>query len=272
VGKTIRLNAEPTTVVGVMPDGFRFPLREDLWLPMKQDPHAVPRGQGQTLEVFGRLKDGVSLDRASAEMATIARRLEAEYPETNRGVGSVIKPYTEEYVGEEPAALLKTMLAAVFLVLLIACANVANLLLGRAIQRSKEVAIRSSLGATRTRIVFQFLNETLVLASVGAVLGVGIAWLGIRLFNNAIAPTQPPFWIQIRLDGVALLFVAGLTLLATLLAGVLPALRASGGNVNEVLKDESRGSSSLRLGRVSRALVIGEIRCRADCWWRQDSW
>ena len=259
VGKTIRLNAEPTTVVGVMPEGFRFPLREDLWLPMKQDPNAVPRGQGQTLEVFGRLKDGMSLDRAAAEMTTIARRLEAEYPETNRGVGSVIKPYTEEYVGEEPAALLKTMLAAVFLVLLIACANVANLLLGRAIQRSKEVAIRSSLGATRTRIVFQFLNETLVLASVGALLGLGIAWLGIRLFNNAIAPTQPPFWIQIRLDGVALLFVAALTVLATLLAGVLPALRASGGNVNEVLKDESRGSSSLRLGRVSRALVIGEI-------------
>jgi predicted permease len=259
VGRTVRLNAQPTTVVGVMPEGFLFPIRERLWMPMNQDPNAIRRGDGYSLEVFGRLKDGVSLDQASAELSTIAARLAAEYPETNRGVNAVIKPFTEEYVGEEPATLLHTMLAAVFLVLLIACANVANLLLGRAVQRSKEVAIRSSLGATRTRIAVQFLNETLVLAGAGAVLGLGIAWLGIRLFNNAIAPTNPPFWIRIALDGPALVFVVGLTLLATLLAGVLPALRASGGNVNEVLKDESRGSSSLRLGRVSRALVVAEI-------------
>jgi predicted permease len=259
VGTTARINARPTTIVGVMPDGFRFPLAEELWLPMNQDPTSLARGTGLTLEAMGRLGPGTSLEQAAAELATIARRLEAEYPATNEGVGTVIKPFTEEYIGAEPAALLHTMLAAVFLVLLIACANVANLLLARAMQRGKEVAIRSSLGATRLRIVLQFLNETLVLASVGAVLGLAIAWVGIRLFNNAIAPTQPPFWIRIELDAVVLLFVAGLTVVATILAGVFPAVRASGANVNDVLKDESRGSSSLRLGKLSRGLVIAEI-------------
>ncbi len=259
LGRTVRLNSEPTTVIGVMPEGFRFPISEDLWLPMKQDPLELERGTGITLEVYGRLNDGVSMDEAAVEFATIAKRLEMEYPETNEGVGSVIKPYTKEYIGDEVTALLYTMLAAVFLVLLIACTNVANLLLARAIQRSKEVAIRASLGATRFRIIMQFLTETLVVAMVGAVLGLGIAWTGVRLFNNAIADTQPPFWIDIKIDGIIVLFVVGLTVITTIVAGVLPALRASGANVNEVLKDESRGSSSLRIGKLSKALVTAEI-------------
>jgi predicted permease len=259
IGRTVRMNGEVTTVIGVMPEGFLFPMSHELWLPHRQDVVQIERGDGLTLEVFGRLKDGVSKDQAAAELATIARRLEMEYPETNEGVGTVIKPYTEEYIGEEPARMLYTMLAAVFLVLIIACVNVANLLLARVSVRSKEMAIRSALGASRFRIVLQFLSETFTLAVVGAAAGLAIAWIGVRLFNNAIAPTDPPFWIDIRIDSVALLFAIGLALVAAVMAGILPALKASGAKVNEILKDESRGTSSLRMGKLSKGLVVAEI-------------
>ncbi len=259
IGRTVRLNSEVTTIVGVMPQGFAFPLLNSLWLPMRQDPLEIERGDGVTLEVFGRLNSGVSMEQALVELNTIAKRLAMEYPETNEGVGAVIKPYTKEYVGDEPSALLYTMLVAVFFVLLIACANVANLLLARAAVRSKEVAIRSALGASRWRVVLQFMSETLVLSVVGAVIGIGIAYGGVSAFNAAIVDADPPFWIDIRIDPIALVFVLGLTLVATLLSGIIPAIKASGANVNEILKDESRGTSSLRLGAISKGLVIGEI-------------
>ncbi len=260
VGRTVRVNGETMTVIGVMPEGFAFPIQQEVWVPLRLDPLRLKRGEPQlTLEVFGRLKDGVTLDQASAEMAGIAKRLELEHKESNQGIGTILKPYTEEFIGREPTALLYTMLGGVFGVLLIACANVANLLLARAAVRSKEVAVRTALGASRLRVITQLLAEAFVLAAVGGILGLGVAAVGVRMFNRAIAGADPPFWIDIKVDPTVMLFVLGLTLVATLLAGLVPALRASGGNVSEVLKDEARGSSSFRLGRLSRALVIGEV-------------
>ncbi len=259
VGTTVRANGEEMTIVGVMAEGFEFPINQDLWLPLRMDPLRIERGEGISLEVFGRLKDGVSLDQARAEMAAIARRIEMEYPETNEGVSTVIKPYTEEYIGEEPQTLLTTMFVAVFLVLLIACANVANLLLARAAARTKEVAIRSALGASRTQVILQMFAEALVLSSVGAVIGLGLGWLGVRAFNAAIVSTQPPFWIDIKIDPVAIAFVIGLAVISAVIAGIIPALQATGTKVHEVLKDESRGASSMRLGKLSRTLVVAEI-------------
>jgi predicted permease len=259
VGSTVQVNGEQTTIIGVMPEGFRFPFLQDIWVPLRMDPLEIERGTGTTLEVYGRLRDGVSRDQATAEMQSIAQRLATAYPETNEGVGVNVKPYAEEYVGEEPRGLLFTMLGAVSLVLLIACANVANLLLARASTRSRELAIRSAIGASRLRVVLQLLGDGLVLSTAGAVLGIGIAWFGIRAFNDAIASAEPPFWIDIGLQPTVLLFVLGITVLAGVLSGILPAIQASGARVNEVLKDESWGSSGFRVGKLSRGLVVAEI-------------
>jgi predicted permease len=259
VGKAIRVNGTPATIVGVMPEGFLFPENQEIWLPLRVDALQLKRREGSWLEVMGRLRADKTIDDAAVDLDAIAKRMELENPETNKNIRAVVKPFTDEYIGDEPRTLLFTMLGAVFLVLLIACTNVANLLLGRAVLRSKEVGIRTALGASRWRLVTQFLTEALVLSAAGAVLGTGLAFVGTRLFNNAIASAQPPFWIDIKVDGIALGFVLLLALLSSLFAGAIPALQASRSQVTDVLKDESRGASSFRLGRISRALVVFEI-------------
>ncbi|MGH7481982.1 MAG: ABC transporter permease [Longimicrobiales bacterium] len=259
IGKTAKVMGRVSTIIGVMPEGFHFPINEELWVPLAMDPLRVERGQGTTLEVFGRLRDGVTIEQANLDLNAIAQRLASAYPETNEGVGVVTKPVMNEFIGPEPRAMLYTMLGAVFLILVIACANVANLLLSRAAVRSKEVGVRAALGAGRWRLVMQFLAEAFMLALGGALLGIGVAGVGILLFNRSIADTQPPYWIDIRLDPLALGVVMLLTLIAALGAGCLPALQAAKADVNEILKDEARGSSSFRLGRVSKGLVVAEI-------------
>jgi len=259
IGRTVRINGEPTVVIGVMPKGFRFPVDQDLWLPLRWDADRPRRGEGQTLEVFGRLVPGVTADQAQVEMSSIARRLAQAYPETNEGVGAVVKPYTEEFIGEEAINLLYTMLVAVLGVLLIACANVANLLLARTALRSREVAVRSALGAGRLRVILSVLGEAAILAAAGAVLGLILAAVGVRMFDHALQATDPPYWLSFGIDQRVAVFVVGLTALATLLSGLLPALQASGARVGEVLKDESRGASSFHMGRLARTLVVAEI-------------
>lgn len=259
VGRTIRVNGEAATVVGVMPEGFRFPILEDVWVPLRLDPAELARGEGTWLEVYGRLREGVTVERARAEMSTIAQRIAGEHPETNEGVVPLIKPYTEEFIGPEETRVLWVMLGAVSLVLLIACANVANLLLARTTVRVRDLAIRTAIGAKRSRIVGGLLLEALVLALAGLVLGAGIAWGGIELFDRAVADTNPPFWLVFDLDLPILLFMAALTGGAALVAGLFPALQASSADVAEILRDESRGTSSFRLGRLSRVLVTAEV-------------
>ena len=259
LGRSVRINGEPTVVIGVMPEGFRFPVDQDLWLPLRLDPGGVPRGEGTTLEVFGRLAPGVGVEQARTEISAIARRLAEAYPETNEGIGAVVKPYTLEFIGQDAVDLLYTMLVAVFGVLLIACANVTNLLLARTALRSREVAVRTALGAGRLRVIGGILTEALVLAAAGAVLGLSLAAAGVELFDRAIQSTDPPYWLAFGIDLQVAAFVVGLTMVATLLSGFLPALQASGSRVGEVLKDETRGASSFRLGRLARGLVVAEI-------------
>lgn len=259
LGTSIRVNGVPFEVVGIMPDGFAWPNNDQLWLPMQTDPLVGVRGEGLQLSVAGKLAPGVTSEQAAAEITTIMQRLGETYPETNKGFAAVVSGFVDFFIGPEPKQLLFTMLGAVFFVLLIACSNVANLLLDRAAHRSKEVGVRSALGASRAAIVRIFLSEALILALMGTVLGVVLAKVGMDVFNRAIADTQPPFFIQIGLFPPVLVFAIAVAVVATLFSGLIPAVQASRPDIAEVLKDESRGASSLKIGRISRALIVFEI-------------
>jgi putative ABC transport system permease protein len=262
VGRAIRVNGQPAAVVGVMPPGFAFPFRERVWVSLKLDPARAERGKGQSFSVYGRLRDGVAPARAQAEMSAIAGTLAREYPQTNRDLLVRVESFISTAIGEQVAGLLWVLLGFGVVVLLIACANVASLMVARASTRTRELAIRSALGAGRRRVMLQLLLESTLLSAAGAVLGIALARLGVYLFNAALAvnvDNAPPFWIHIAVDGPALAFTLLLTLLSGLACGLFPAFQASRADVNSVLKDEGRGSTSLRIGWFSRLLVVGEL-------------
>jgi predicted permease len=258
VGRSVRVNSVRATIVGVMPEGFHFPFEQDIWLPLGVNPLEAERGDSR-VQVVGRLLEGVTIEQADVQMQGIAQRIAAEYPETNEGVGVWVQTYEDSMMPPEIVAVLWLMLVAVFGVLLIACFNVANLLLARAAVRSREVAIRSALGADRARLIRQLMLEAALLATVGGLGGVALAWIGVEAFNAAILDVQKPYWIDIRLDAPALLFTFLITAFASVAAGTVPAVRASGAKIHEILQDEGRGSSSFRMGRFSGFLVVGEI-------------
>jgi putative ABC transport system permease protein len=257
LGRTVRIDGEPVTVVGVMPEGFQFPERQEVWFPLDLEPGVAPRGEAPAdLHVFGRLRDGVGIDGARADLTAVSRQLAEQHPEAEAGLGISMQPYRDYFVDSEDVSLGWISLGAVGFVLLIACFNVANLLLARASRRARELAVRSVVGADRWRVARQVLGESLALALIASVVGVGLAMLLIERFNRAVAGRDWPFWFDVRLDTPAVLFVAGLTILVSLLAGSLPAWRSSRLSVGAVLKDEARGS---RRGRVSTALVVAEV-------------
>lgn len=261
IGKTVRINAMESVVVGVMPEGFGFPINQQVWQPLQVDHQRLERGQSPSLLFLGRLADGVSARQGQGDIERIMTQLGEEYPDTNAGMTMVSRPYVNEIIGPQVPALLFTMLGAVLMVLLIACANVANLLLARASRRTREVAISSALGASRKRVFFQLLSEAAIIASLGAILGIGIAKFGTDQFNAQLQsiPDGMPFWFTIGLDTRVLGFVIVLTVVASLFSGAIPAFKASGANPNEVLKDSTRGGGSLRVGRLSRILVVVEV-------------
>jgi predicted permease len=259
IGKAVRANGHDTTVVGVMPPFFRFPNNEQLWLPLELDPGKSERGKGERILVFGRLRPGVTRDQAGAEMAAIAQSLAAEFPRTNRGLTASVGPLNEHFIDSGGRYMLYSMLGAVGCVLLIACINVASLIMSRAAQRSREMAVRAALGASRRQVVAQVLTESLILALAASPFGLALAWTGVWAFNRAIVDQNPPSWLRIALDPPALLFALSATLLAAVVSGLVPAWKISRTQLHEVLKDEGRGSTSLRLGRLSRLVVVSEL-------------
>ncbi|MCG6955424.1 MAG: ABC transporter permease [Gemmatimonadetes bacterium] len=258
VGKTIRVNGEATEIIGVMPEGFRFPFDEDAWMTLRLDPATMSRDAWR-VDVFAKVRGGVTPKAVSSDLEEVARWMGNTYPTDAQPSTFFTEPYAERYMPRQIADVLFLMLAATFGVLLIACANVANLLLARATVRSREVAVRTALGANRVRVVRQLFSEALVLAILGGVLGGVLAWVGAVAMDRAIVDIEKPYWIMVRMDGTALAFAIGMTLLASVAAGTIPAIRASGMQVGELLKDEGRGSSSLRVSRISAALVVGQI-------------
>ena len=261
IGRTLRVNGKTAEVIGVMPRGFGFPVHDQMWLPLIVDRGRLDPDNAPQVEVFGRLKPGVTITHALHDLRSLDQRLASD-PATRDGqLLPVVEPYAESVLGREPRAVLFTMLAAVLGVLLIACSNVANLLLARVASRAKEVAVRRALGASRWRIASQLLAESLVLSVVGALAGLGIAVVGVRLFNDGLYDHVPdvPFFVRIEVDLPVLGSLAVLTVLSSVLVSALPAFQATGAAFADVLKDEGRGATSLRLGRFSRGLVIAEI-------------
>jgi putative ABC transport system permease protein len=259
VGKSIELNDEKYTVVGIVPAWLRFPRAVDIWIPMDMSPKALgPRGEHHLLAI-SRLKPGVPVAKAQSELQTIAKRLEQQYPDSNKKVGAVVIPLKEQLVGSSRPQLL-ILLGAVALVLLIACANVANLLLVRATGRQREIAIRSALGAGRGRIVRQMLTESVLLSLLGSVLGLGLAWGCVRALATAESlPIPRPR--PIGMDGGVLLFTLTTGILVGILFGLVPALQVSRLNLSEELKAGAQAvlSPSGRRRTVRDILVVGEI-------------
>jgi predicted permease len=255
VGRVIRVNAEPTMIVGVMPASFGFPDHERVWLPLTFGAGEDPK---QALQVIGRLRAGSSIEAANAELASLVPAVEAAYPE-DKNFGLMAQGYIERKVPNRTAATFWTMLTAVFGVLLIACVNVANLQLARAADRTREVAIRLALGAGRGRIVRQFLVEGLLLSAAGGLLGLVIAKGGLALVWQGIADPTTPFWIRFDIDLRVMVFTTLLAVFTAVASSLIPALRATRGRPNDVLKDETRGATGLRVGRFSRALVVAQV-------------
>ena len=257
IGRTLTVDGIPRTVVGVVPHDLTELVSADVWLPTAIDPND-PERRNHNYGIVARLKPGVTVAQARAEMTVIARRLESAYPATNTGWGITLFPMAEMFTGRIRPVLL-ILLGAVGLLLLIACANLANLLLARAATREKEVAIRGALGAARRRIIRQLLTESLVLAMAGGALGVVLAEWGVRLLRSVI-PDMFPMLQHMSVDIPVLAFTFGISILTGLLFGLVPAWRSSRADVNTTLKEAAgRSESAGGSHRIRSFLLASEV-------------
>jgi predicted permease len=261
LGRTVRINDVPSVIIGVMPEGFRFPQNADLWQPLALIPDLDKHLRNQrNFEVFGRLAPGATAEQAKAEFAAIGQRLETDFVDTNKNVAPQVQTFNERFNGGPLRTVFLSLMGAVAFVLLIACANVANLLLARSAQRAREIAVRVSIGASRWRIVRQLLMESVLLAVVAGLFGMALAAVGINLFDAATQNVGRPYWIQFTIDWRVISFMAAVCLGTGVLFGLAPALHVSKSDVNEILKEGGRsGSAGIRVRRWTGALIVGEM-------------
>jgi putative ABC transport system permease protein len=257
IGQSIMVNGVRNTVIGVMPPGFEFPGTAGAWTTMQTDP--LNNRGNHSWNVMGRLKPGVTIEQARKDLGAIASALEEKYPSSNTGWGADVQTL-REYQSGNFRAVLMIMMASVAFVLLIACANVANLLLARATARSKEMAVRIALGANAWRVVRQLLTESILVALVGAALGVAFAYAFLQWIKANILGGMP-FWMKFTIDGPVLLFTVVVAVTTGLLFGLVPALQSARPNLNETLRDSgARGTSAGRVRqRLRSSLVVGEV-------------
>jgi len=264
VGRAIRINGSAATIIGVMPAGFNFPINEELWVPLFAEFPPRPRNDPQSVppSVIGLLKPGVSIDQANLEFDAIAKRFAKAYPDTNKQFSTAeVKVLRETFTPQFLKQLMLGMLAICVLVLLIACINVMNMQFARATLRAKELAVRSSLGATRVRLIRQMLTESLLIAALGAALGVAGSYWAVdflaavtRNLNN-----PPPSWITFDIDGLVLVFTVAITVVAAVVSGFIPAWMSSRASAAEALKESGRGNTSRTVNFITRGLVITQI-------------
>jgi putative ABC transport system permease protein len=261
IGRTIRINDNPSVVIGVMPDGFKFPSNADLWQPLSTITDlTTQKRNARGFQVFGHLAPNVSQEQARAEMIAIGQRLATEYSDTNKDIQPKVQTFNEQMNGGPIRAIFLSLMGAVAFVLLIACANVANLLLARSAARAREISVRVSLGASRWRIVRQLLIESFILAIASGILGLALANVGINLFDAATQDVGKPYWIQFTMDASVIAFFAAVCLGTAIIFGLAPALHVSKTDVNEVLKEGGRsGSAGIRVRRWTGALIVAEL-------------
>jgi putative ABC transport system permease protein len=276
IGRQLSIAEQPTTVIGVMPPDFHFPLKSmlgpsgfsasvepDAWIPLDTTTgqfvsNGAPSRIPHMLSVVGRLAPGVTIEQARQEIASIVAGLEQQYPDVNRGLKSNVVALHDQAVGRVRSALI-LLLAGVGFVLLMACVNVANLLLARSVARQKEIAVRAALGAGRARLLAQMLIESLLLASAGGLIGLGLVWVGVRVLV-AIAPPEVPRIAEVRPDLTVVMFTALVSILAGVLVGIAPAIAAGRSDLQSSLKDTSRSvSGGVARRRLRAALVVGEV-------------
>ena len=255
VGRQVRINEKPATIIGVMPQGFGFPTTVDLWMPLAPTPSDLRRDNRQ-LEVFGILHPGVKLPFAQIEVTSISNRLAAQYSDTDKNTTANVMTFHERYNGGNIRMVFILMLASVGFVLLIACANVANMMLSRAIGRQREMSIRAALGASRWRVIRQLLIESVLLSLLGGALGLALAYYGVRWFDLATSSVGRPYWVQFTMDYPVFGYFAALCILSGLLFGTAPALRASRPDLNQILQDGARSIGRHRGGFLAAALVV----------------
>jgi putative ABC transport system permease protein len=260
IGRTVRMNGLRTTIIGVMPQGFSFPQTVDVWAPLVRTAEVRNRNHTDTWFAFGRIADGIPFERARAEVEGIIRRLEKQYPVTDRREHLVVQHFDQFFIGPNAAALYGSMWGAVGFVLLIACANLANLLLARALGRSREISVRIALGAGRWRILRQLLIESVMLSSVGGFLGWWIARWSVHSYQLAMAAKSSWLILDYSMDRRVLAYLIAISIGTGLLFGLAPALRLSKLDVNAGLKDGGRSATGGARGkRLSAILVTGEM-------------
>ncbi|RXK56026.1 ABC transporter permease [Oleiharenicola lentus] len=264
VGEAVRINGRSATIIGVMPPRFNFPVNEQIWIPLYSEFPVRPRTDqaANNIAIVGRLKPGVSAEQAGAEFTGIAANLALANPETNKDVPAArVQALINNFTGPQLRGLMFVMLAFCLGVLLIACVNVMNMQFARATLRAKELAIRSSLGATRVRLIRQMLTESLLLALIGAILGVAGSYWAVDLLSEAVKalPFPLPYWIVFTIDGRVLAATVGTTMLAAIGSGLIPAWLASRTNASDVLKESGRGNTGRMTNLITRGLVVLQI-------------
>jgi len=260
LGRSVRVNGRAATIVGVMPERMKFPENSELWMPLVPTDEQVAR-RIRSVSAFGRLADGVSAEAAVTELSGLAERIRAANPDYAQQVAGIrVETFLQRFLGGAVRPMFITVMAAVIFVLLIACANVANLMLSRSTHRAREIAVRYSMGATRARVIRQLLVESVALSAVGGAAGLGLAWIGVGAFDAAIQTSQPPYWLVFAIDYRVLAYVAGICVATGILFGLAPALHVSRHNQNDALKEGGRGpAGGRRASRFAGRLVVAEL-------------